>query len=566
MLWAPVEGAMTGPAHLAFVNGVVHTVDRRRTRARAVAVRAGRIVAVGDDADIRDLVDGSTEVVDLRGRMLLPGFQDAHVHPPGGGLEMLRCDLNPGATREDYAWIVRDYARGHPDAAWIVGGGWSMSAFPNGTPTRDVLDAVVADRPTYLPNRDGHSAWVNSRALELAAVTAGTPDPHDGRIERDADGVPTGALHEGAMRLVEDLIPPTTAREWEEGLLAGQEHLHALGITAWQDAIVGGGYDTLDAYLAVADRGELTARVVGALWWDRNRGAEQIEGLVAAREGSERDRFRASAVKIMQDGVVETFTAAVLEPYLDEHGRPTDRRGLSFVDPEALRDDVRLLDAAGFQVHVHAIGDRAVRESLDALEAARAANGPNDLRHHIAHLQIVHPDDLPRFGMLGVVANAQPLWASYEAQMADLTVPFLGPERATWQYPFGSLVRWGARLAFGSDWSVSSANPLEEIHVAVNRRLWEEEAAQAGRRAVEEIFLPEERIDLETAVEAFTMGSAYVNHLDDVAGSIEIGKAADLVVLDRNLFEHPIDEIHAARVHATYVEGLRVSAAPDAPD
>ncbi|HEX6330142.1 MAG TPA: amidohydrolase [Actinomycetota bacterium] len=557
---------MTGPAHLAFVNGVVHTVDRRRTRARAVAVRAGRIVAVGDDADIRDLVDGSTEVVDLRGRMLLPGFQDAHVHPPGGGLEMLRCDLNPGATREDYAWIVRDYARGHPDAAWIVGGGWSMSAFPNGTPTRDVLDAVVADRPTYLPNRDGHSAWVNSRALELAGVTAGTPDPHDGRIERDADGVPTGALHEGAMRLVEDLIPPTTAREWEEGLLAGQEHLHALGITAWQDAIVGGGYDTLDAYLAVADRGELTARVVGALWWDRNRGAEQIEGLVAARERSERDRFRASAVKIMQDGVVETFTAAVLEPYLDEHGRPTDRRGLSFVDPEALRDDVRLLDAAGFQVHVHAIGDRAVRESLDALEAARAANGPNDLRHHIAHLQIVHPDDLPRFAMLGVVANAQPLWASYEAQMADLTVPFLGPERATWQYPFGSLVRSGARLAFGSDWSVSSANPLEEIHVAVNRRLWEEEAAQAGRRAVEEIFLPEERIDLETAVEAFTMGSAYVNHLDDVAGSIEIGKAADLVVLDRDLFEHPIDEVHAARVHATYVEGLRVSAAPDAPD
>jgi predicted amidohydrolase YtcJ len=556
---------MNGPADLAFVNGLVHAAPVGRAPTRAVAVRTGRIVAVGE-GEVEGLIDGSTDVIDLGGRMLLPGFQDAHVHPPSGGVEMLRCDLNPGATREDYERIVREYADTNPDAVWILGGGWSMSAFPRGTPSADVLDAIVFDRPVFLVNRDGHSAWVNSRALEIAGVNADTPDPQDGRIERDGAGKPTGALHEGAMQLVERHAPAVTAEEWADGLLAAQSHLHALGVTAWQDAMVGGPYDTLDTYMGIAERGMLTARVIGALWWDRHRGPEQIEDFREQRARADVGRFRATSVKVMQDGVVETFTASTLEPYLDAQGHATSNRGLSFLEPDALAEAVTLLDRAGFQVHVHAIGERAVREALDAFEVARAANGRRDLRHHIAHLQVVHPDDLPRFARLDVIANAQPLWASYETQMAELTVPFLGPERAAWQYPFGSLVRSGARLAFGSDWSVSSADPLEEIHVAVNRRLWEEEAVEAGRRAVEEVFLPGERLDLETSISAFTMGSAYVNHLDELTGSIEVGKEADLVVLDRNLFDHPVDEIHAARVHATYVSGERVYAAPDAPE
>jgi predicted amidohydrolase YtcJ len=555
---------MTQPADLAFVNGVVYTVDRRRPTAEAVAVRGGAIVAIG--ADVSEWIGAGTQVVDLHDRMLLPGFQDAHVHPPSGGLEMLRCDLNPGVRRQDYERIVREYADAHPDVPWILGGGWSMGAFPHGTPGREILDAIVPDRPAFLVNRDGHSAWVNSRALELADVTAATPDPTDGRIERGPDGTPAGSLHDGAMGLVERLAPATTEREWEQGLARAQGYLHALGITAWQDAIVGGPYDTFGTYVAADGRGTLVSRVVGALWWDRHRGAEQVDELVEQRARATGDRFRATSVKIMQDGVAETFTAATLEPYLDDHGHPTENRGLSFVEPEALKEYVTLLDRAGFQVHVHAIGERAVRESLDALEAARAANSPNDLRHHIAHLQTVHPDDVPRFAALGVVANAQPLWASYERQMAELTLPFLGPERAAWQYPFGSLMRSGAALSFGSDWSVSSANPLEEIHVAVNRQLWEEEVEESGRRAVDEVFLPGERLDLETALEAFTMGSAFVNHLDDVTGSIQVGKDADLVVLDRDLFAHPADEIHAARVHATFVRGERIYTAPDAPD
>jgi predicted amidohydrolase YtcJ len=545
---------------LAFVNGAVYTVDAARSRARAVGVRDGRIAAVGSDADVRDHVGPRTDVIDLAGRMLLPGFQDAHVHPPSGGLEMLLCDLNDLHARDEYVAAVARYAGAHPDRPWIQGGGWSMSAFPRGSPDKDALDAVVPDRPVCLFSRDGHSVWVNSKALSTAGLAADSPDPSDGRIERDERGDPSGTLHEGAIELVVEHAPTPTDDDLAEGLRVAQRYLHSLGITAWQDAIVGGPYDTLGTYLSFAASGELTARVVGALWWDRHRGNEQIEELVAQRAQGPVGRFGATSVKIMQDGIIENFTAGTLEPYLDAEGIPTANAGLSFVDPEALKSSVTRLDALGFQVHFHTIGERAVREALDAIEAARLANGPNDLRHHLAHIQVIHPDDLPRFAQLGVVANGQPLWAVLDAQMCDLTIPFLGEERASWQYPFASLVRSGAALAFGSDWSVSSPDPLAEMHLAVNRRVPAEHLAEVGgsRRAVDEVFIPDERIDLATAIAAFTMGSASVNHLDDATGSIEVGKLADLTIVDRDLFEQPAEEIGSARVDATFVEGLPV--------
>jgi predicted amidohydrolase YtcJ len=553
----------SGPADLAFVNGAVYTVDTARPSAEAVAVHEGTIAAVGTDEQVRSLVGPGTEVIDHHGRMLQPGFQDAHIHPPAAGLEMLRCNLSDAYSREDYARIITEYAASHPDDAWITGGGWSMDVFPGGTPTRQELDALVPDRPVFLPNRDGHGAWVNSRALEMAAITRDTRDPADGRIERDANGDPSGALHEGAMSLVDDVLPVTSAEDLEDGLLVAQAHLHALGLTAWQDAIVGGPYPTLDTYVACAERNELTARVVGALWWDRHRGAEQIEELIDQRAKSSVGRFRATSVKIMQDGIIENVTAAVLEPYIGLDGIPTTNRGISFVDPELLKGYVTQLDREGFQVHFHALAERAVREALDAIEAARRTNGPNDLRHHLAHLQVVHPDDIPRFRELNVVANAQPLWAMSEGQMVNLTIPFLGPERAAWQYPFASLVRAGASLAFGSDWSVSSADPLLEMHVAVNRASFPSYAYGGADDHSLEPFLPQERVDLATAIHAFTMGSAFVNHLEDVTGSIEVGKFADLVVVDRNLFAHPASEIHEARALLTLVEGERVFTAPD---
>ena len=550
-----------GSAGLVFVNGAVYTVDAARSWAKCVAVRAGRIVAVGTDTDVKEHIGPSTEVVDLDGGMLVPGFQDAHVHPVGGGLDMLQCDLHGLSTQEDYLLAIKTYADADPDREWILGGGWAMDVFPGGTPTKDLLDAVVPDRCVFLPNRDGHSVWVSSRALEIAGVTRDTPDPPDGRIERSVDGEPSGTLHEGAADLVAHLAPEPTDAQMAEALLKGQTYLHSLGITAWQDAIVDDGSQfgrNFTRYVDAAGRGDLTARVVGALWWDRHRGIEQIEELAARRERGRAGRFAATSVKIMQDGVCENFTAAVLDPYLDANGESTDNRGISFVDPATLNEAVTELDRLGFQVHFHALADRAVRESLDAIEAALVANGPSDNRHHLAHIQVVHPDDIPRFRSLRAVANAQPLWAAHESQMDDLTIPFLGEPRWRWQYPFASLVRAGATLAMGSDWSVSSPDPLEEMHVAVNRMMPSGYPHKVERR---EVFLPDERLDLPTALAAFTMGSAYVNHLDHETGSIEVGKLADLAVIDRNLFEQPVDEIADARVEQTFVQGERVFAA-----
>lgn len=556
---------MTGRATFALVNGAVHTVDPRRPRAQAIAVAEGKIAAVGTDDEVREVITSGTEVLDLKGRTVLPGFQDAHVHPPSGGLEMLRCNLSDAYSIPEYERIIATYATEHPEVEWILGGGWSMDVFPRGNPPKDVLDRLVPDRPVMLSSRDGHSVWVNSRALEISGITKDSPDPVDGVIVRDDGGEPWGTLHEGAVLLAEKFAPAETTEDWIAGLRVAQGYLHSLGITAWQDAIVGVNevYRTLDAYLRFARAGELTARVIGALWWDRYRGEEQIDELLEARKRGREGRFAATSVKIMQDGVIENFTAGVLEPYLDESGKPTDNRGKSFVEPEALKRYVSRLDAEGFQVHFHAIGERAVRESLDAVEAARNANGMNDHRHHIAHIQIIHPDDIPRFAELSVAANMQPLWAQNEPQMLNLTIPFLGEVRSSWQYPFGSLVRSGATLVAGSDWSVSSANPIEEIHVAVNRKGFGGQTYAPEGDWTRVPFIPGEAVDLETAIRAFTRGSAFVNHLEDVTGSLEPGKYADLVVLDRDLFSIPADEIHAARVELTLVEGERVFASPD---
>ncbi|GGU82573.1 amidohydrolase [Streptomyces litmocidini] len=538
-------------ADLVFTNGPVFTADPARTRATSLAVVGERIAAVGHD-EVRDLVGPGTEVVDLTGKLLLPGFQDAHVHAVSGGKELAECDLTGTVGVADYLTRVREYADAHPERPWITGGGWSMESFEGGLPTRQLLDSVVPDRPVLLSNRDHHGAWANSRALELAGLTAATPDPADGRIEREADGSPSGMLQEGAIGLVAGLVPAATAEDRLAGLLRAQKLLHSLGITAWQDALLGsfgGMTDPSEAYLTAAGDGSLTARVTGALWWDRERGSEQIPELVARREKFSLGRFRAGSVKIMQDGIAENFTAAMTAPYLDGCGCATANSGLSFVDPEALRGYVTELDALDFQVHFHALGDRAVREALDALEAAIAANGRRGNRHHLAHLQVVHPDDLARFAALGAIANIQPLWAAHEPQMDELTIPFLGPERAAWQYPFGDLVRAGATLAAGSDWPVSSPDPIAGIHVAVNRR----EPGAADDR----VFYAEQRLDLPTALAAYTAGTAHVNGLDDT-GSLRPGHLADLVVLDRDVLTGPPEEIAEARVERTYVGGRLV--------
>lgn len=528
-------------------------MDATRSFAQAVAVRDGRIVAVGDDATVRSWVGPRTRSIDLRGRTVTPGFGDAHVHPVTAGVERLRCDLRIADPLTGYLEVVRAYAAANPELPWIRGGGWSLTDFPHGIPDLADLDRVVPDRPVYLDDRDGHTSWVNSKALELAGIDASTMDPTDGRIERDADGRANGTLQEGAQDLVSRLLPPDTPDEVLAGLRLAQAELHGLGVTNWQDAQVEPEWEI--AYTTLAGRGELTGRVVGAQGWDDKRGAEQIGELVGRREGATVPRYAPTSVKFFVDGVLENRTATLLEPYLGADGRPTANVGLTLFDPADLASFVTQLDALGFQAHFHAIGDRAVRDALDAVAVARRANGPTDSRPHIAHIQLVHPDDHGRFRSLGVAANAQALWAALEDQLEFLTLPFVGPERTAWTYPFGSLLRAGARLVMGSDWSVSTADPLLQLEVAVNR-------VNPEHRGQREPFLPDERIDLMDALAGFTIGSAWANHLEAEVGSIEVGKAADLVVLDRDLFDRGAGAIGEARVVATFIDGAAVFEGP----
>jgi predicted amidohydrolase YtcJ len=542
-------------AELVLTGGKIRTPAHPSGFARALAVRDGLIEAVGTDEDIGPLAGRGTRVVDLRGRLVLPAFGDAHVHAVSGGLESLRCNLLGLRTRQDTLAAVAAYCSGLPARAWVLGGGWTMAAFPGGLPTAADLDAVAGGRPAFLPNRDHHSAWVNTAALERAGIDADTPDPPDGRIERDRAGRPAGSLHDGAMRLVQ--VPAASAADLRAGLLAAQAHLNSLGITRFQDACVGaaaelGMPDAFDTYRQAAADGVLTCHVTGALWWDRGRGLSQVDDLLARREQAG-GRFRATTVKLMLDGVCETFTAAMSAPYLDRHGHPTGHRGRLFIEPDLLNATARRLADEDFQLHFHAIGDRAVSTALDVLAALPAA-GRRAARHHLAHLQFIAPRDLGRFRALDAVANFQPLWACADPQMEQMTLPFVGAERAAWQYQIGSLARMGTPIAFGSDWPISSADPLQEIHVAVNRVL-SERLGQRGEPECESPFLPGQAVSLDDALGAFTSGVDWVNHEENVVGTLRPGLRADLIVLDQDLFAVPSSDIGATSVIMTVASG-----------
>lgn len=521
----------------ALVNGLIHG----HPRASAVLIKGGSIAGIGSE----DLATLATDVIDLEGRPLVPGFQDSHAHPSQAGLELAACYLlDTDHNEPTYVDEIAEYAA-RSDTPWITGAGWSMEAFERGIPTAAALDAVVPDRPVMLWNSDHHGAWVNSKALEIAGFTADTPDPPDGRFDRDEHGNPIGSLQEGAVDLMLPFIPEPNAEERIAGILAGQEYLLSLGITAWQDAMVEP--STHAAYVTLDGRGGLIGDVIGGLWWERSRGAEQVAEFAALRDTTPPGRYRATSIKMMLDGVAENYTASMLKPYLDDSGKPTENRGIDFIDPDELSRYVALLDAAGFQVHFHALGDRAVRQGLDAVEAAIRANGDSGRRHHLAHIQVVDRADVPRFAALGAGANAQPLWARHEDQMDVLTIPFLDPEAAGHQYPWRALLDAGATLAFGSDWPVSSPDPLLGIGTAVSR---------TRPTSRPEPFLPEQRITMEEAITAYTAGSAWVAHRETHTGRIKAGFDADLVIIDRPL--ETVEDAFAANVDLTMVKGAVV--------
>ena len=541
---APKTGADT-----VLTNGYIYTVDSDRSIAKAVAISNGRIVYVGSDEGTADYIGDNTQVVDLGGRMLMPGFQDSHIHPIMAGIEAAACDLNELPGLPAYRSKILEYATNNPDVPWILGGGWAMSVFgPGGAPSKSILDELVPDRPVYLSSQDGHTGWANSAALAIAGIDKNTPDPADGRIDRDpVTGEAIGSLQEGAMSLVTDHIPPASMETRLAGLRYSVELLNSYGITGIQDAIV---YeDDLKTYAALAERGELSLHVVTSLWWENLEDLSQIEKLIALRDKYTNDAVDARTIKVMQDGVMENYTAAMLEPYLV----PSGTRGIPMIEPEMLKTVVSQLDAAGFQVHFHAIGDAAVRQSLDAVEEALIDNGALGHRHHISHLQMVDPADIPRFKELDVVANFQPLWAYADEYVTELTIPFIGEARARWMYPIGSVLKSGAMVAFGSDWSVSSANPFPQIETAITRKSAVMDEMDA--------FIPEERIDLASAIAAFTINSAFVSRREQDTGSIEVGKLADLVLLDQNLFEIDAKDISETKALVTMYEGRVVHGA-----
>jgi predicted amidohydrolase YtcJ len=546
-------GQKSAVADLALRNGAIYTVDGSRSWAETIAVDDGRIVYVGNDAGAKDYIGPQTQVVDLKGRMVVPGMQDVHIHPISGGIEANGCDLNAANTVDEYVAIIKKYADEHPNEPWIKGGGWSMAAFgPGALARKEIIDAVVPDRPVILWSRDGHTTWVNSRALEAAGINKDTPDPVDGRIDRDPKtGEASGSLQEGASALVAGKAPANTDQVRDDGLRYAVRMLNGYGITGVQDASVD--EDDLKTYHRLDAAGELSLRVVGSIWWEREPGLEQIENIKRLRAEYTKGRVDASTVKIMQDGVLENYTGVMLEPYHLKN-RPNER-GIPMVEPELLKRAVTQLDADGFQVHFHAIGDGAVRQALDAVEAARTANGELGHRHHISHIQLIHPDDQPRFRQLNVIANFQPLWAYADDYVTELTLPFISKQAATYMYPIASMERSGAMVAFGSDWSVSTANPFEEMETAVTR--------MGSLGDTDEPFMPEERIGLPEALAAFTINAAYTNRDEKNTGSLEVGKLANLAVLDRNLFEIPATEISDTKVLLTLFEGKPVHGKPE---
>lgn len=538
--------ALEKPADIVLRGGAVYTVSAARSWAEAIAIRDGRIVYVGPEDAIGRWTGPRTVVYDLQGKMVLPGFHDSHVHPVSSGIELGECNLNEAETEAAILETIGRYAQENPSTPWIRGAGWQLPLFPDAGPSKSLLDKIVPNRPVFLSAADGHSAWVNSRALELAGITAKTSDPPRGRIERDPQtGEPTGTLREAATELVSKHLPAYTAEDYIQGLRRGLEMANRAGITSLQEANASD-ENILKAYAELDRRNELTARVAAALYLDPSKGMEQIPRLVELRKKYRGRRLRANAVKIFVDGVIEAGTAALIEPYL---GKGEDR-GKANLEPELLDQLVAALDREGFQIHIHAIGDRAIRMALDSFERARAANGSRNSRHHIAHLELIAPEDLPRFRRLGVIANFQPLWAYADTYITKLTIPVLGPARSRWLYPIASLARTGAIVACGSDWSVSSINPLDAIQTAITRRGLEEGPGPA--------WIAEETVDLATMIACYTVNGAYVSFQEAEVGSIEVGKAADLAVIDRNLFDIPVQEIHKAKVLLTLLAGKEV--------
>ncbi len=543
------------PADLVLLHGRIHTQDAGRSIAQALAVRGNTIIAVGTDESVSPYIGARTRALDLRGRVVLPGIIDAHVHPAESAQDLDKCSLHdeslsPADIKRKVAACLREEPARH--APWFEVVMVNASAL---TLTRADLDEMSARRPLLLESDDGHTAWANSAALRAAGIDARRRDPVGGRIERDADGRPTGTLRDVAAEIVA-AAKPAPSLAFEAGLLdRALRAMRASGITSVQDA------DTdehlMRLYKRLYDEHRLDMRVRASFGLKRtDRSAATLigeAGRFRTRWAIDPEHLRADAIKIFADGVIEhpSQTAALLEPYLDAAGRPTADRGPTYYPQEHLNAIVAAADAAGFTVHVHAIGDRAVRSALDAFAYSRQRNGALDNRDQIAHLELVDPQDFARFHALGVIANFQLLWAERDPYIVAGTLAYIGPERSRYLYPARSLLDAGALIAGGSDWGVSSFDAFEAMEHGVTR------CEARGR----EPLLPEQSLPLQVMLDAYTINAAYALKQERFTGSLESGKRADFIVIDRDIFAIDPFTLHETRVDLTYLDGREVYAA-----
>lgn len=541
-------------ADLVLKNGVVYTVDKSRSVAQAVAIRGDRIVFVGSDSDVEKWIGAGTEVVDLGGRLVLPGLIDSHAHATSGVSDIYEVPLYGIGTVEEYQQTIASFLAETPDPTALRGTGWINSVFGEGGPTAAMLDEVAPDIPAALYSEDYHSVWVNSKTLAAAGITADTPDPEGGVIERDAEGNPSGTLRESAMDLVADVIPAYTTEQLIEGLTYFQDFAHSLGLTTvYIPSLPSGDTAGLQALHDFDASGAMTIRFPTAMSVDPKDDVSVAEKIAATRTAEAGGNYEIVAAKIFMDGVLEGMTAYLEEPYDIRPGY----KGELLWDPQAYNEMCAALDKAGVQIHVHSIGDAATRITLDGFAYAREKNGERDARNMITHLQLVNDADIARFADLDVIAVPQPYWFVVDTYYHQ-AVEYVGQARADRQYPMKAFFDAGVPVASASDYPVSwPPDPMVAIEIGVTRTVPEGSEAYVDPDLVTALG-PSERVTVEQMIESFTINGAYAIFMEDQIGSLEVGKKADLVVLSQNILEIDPRQIHNTIALLTYFGGKEV--------
>ena len=537
-------------ASLILKNGFIYTVNGQRTVAEAIAIKDGKFIYVGSNSEINKYVGKETKIIDLDKRMVLPGFFDSHCHPAYGAAHQLFDVMFTGLNSiAEYQKAIKDFAAKHPDAKFIKGRGWKNTLFGKTGPDKKLIDEIIRDIPVALDDEGGHASWVNSKTMELAGITKETKDPRSGVIERDPKtGEPTGTLREGAANLISEIIPDYTVEQLMQALEAYQKMAAQFGITTAHDATVDAGGNDFNAYKNLEKENRLAMRFRASLFVDPAKGLEQVKQLIAEREKNNGSLFQTNGAKIYIDGVVEGGTAYLKEPF--KH--LPNFRGVPRWETDKLYSICAELDKNKFQIHVHSIGDAATALTLDAFAYAMKKNGKRDSRNLITHIQLVDPKDILRFKELGVVAVPQPYWFMKDDYYYNLQVPYLGLKRADDEYPMESFFKAGVAVASSSDYAVTiPCNPLKAIQIGITRSC-------LGINDPKEILWPEERATLDQMIASFTINGAYANFLENTTGSIEVGKMADLIVLDKNLFNVLVDEISKVKVILTFFGGKEV--------